>query len=264
MKTNFFNFDNLAILSASLIIFISVIIFFYAKNYLTGEKTRLKFLTIIPILAISLITTFSADNIFIMAIAWLMSNLLLIALIIYKTSWREAVNSGRLVLKNFIFGFSCLSLGLLIISYMTKSFTISNITANSDISSPQLMLPCTLILIAIFSQSALYPFHKWLLSSLNSPTPASALMHAGLINGGGIIFARLSPLFFKVPELLTIAFIVGIFSAIIGTFWKLIQANVKLMLACSTMSQMGFMIAQCAMGLFPAGIAHLFWHGMFK
>jgi NAD(P)H-quinone oxidoreductase subunit 5 len=58
--------------------------------------------------------------------------------------------------------------------------------------------------------------------------------------------------------------VVGIFSAISGTLLKLVQGNVKTMLACSTMSQMGFMIAQCGMGLFPAAIAHLFWHGMFK
>jgi NAD(P)H-quinone oxidoreductase subunit 5 len=50
----------------------------------------------------------------------------------------------------------------------------------------------------------------------------------------------------------------------LGTFWKLIQNDVKRMLACSTMAQMGFMLAQCGLGLFSSALVHLFWHGMFK
>ena len=50
----------------------------------------------------------------------------------------------------------------------------------------------------------------------------------------------------------------------IGGFWQLIQTDIKRLLACSTMGQMGFMIAQCGLGLFPAAVAHLVWHGLFK
>lgn len=53
-------------------------------------------------------------------------------------------------------------------------------------------------------------------------------------------------------------------TALIVTFWKLIQSNVKNMLACSKIGQIGFMFAQCGLGLFPATVAHLFSHGRFK
>jgi NAD(P)H-quinone oxidoreductase subunit 5 len=89
-------------------------------------------------------------------------------------------------------------------------------------------------------------------------------MHAGLVNGGGILLARFAPLYFNSPKILTLIFVIGITTALVGTFWKLIQSNVKTMLASSTMGQMGFMFAQCGLGLFPAAIAHLFWHGCFK
>jgi len=92
----------------------------------------------------------------------------------------------------------------------------------------------------------------------------SALMHAGLINGGGFLLVKFSPLFSEQTLLLDSIFLIGTISAILGTLWKLVQSDVKRMLACSTMGQMGFMMIQCGLGLFPAAIAHLIWHGLFK
>jgi len=78
------------------------------------------------------------------------------------------------------------------------------------------------------------------------------------------VLARFAPLYLQATDLLTIFFILGLLTALVGTLWKLMQSDVKRMLACSTMGQMGFMIAQCGLGLFPAAVAHLCWHGMFK
>jgi len=114
------------------------------------------------------------------------------------------------------------------------------------------------------TQSAIWPFHTWLISSLNSPTPVSAIMHAGLINGGGFLLTRFAGLFVQSTGMLQVIFFLGLLTALIGTLWKLMQHDIKRMLACSTMGQMGFMIAQCGLGLFPAAIAHLCWHGLFK
>jgi len=56
----------------------------------------------------------------------------------------------------------------------------------------------------------------------------------------------------------------GLVTAILGTTWKLLQTDIKRMLACSTMGQMGFMVIQCGMGLFAPAVSHLCWHGLFK
>ena len=89
-------------------------------------------------------------------------------------------------------------------------------------------------------------------------------MHAGLVNGGGFLLARFAPMLAQQSAILTIIFIAGIVTALLGTLWKLMQSDIKRMLACSTMGQMGFMVAQCGLGLFPAAVAHLCWHGLFK
>jgi NAD(P)H-quinone oxidoreductase subunit 5 len=117
--------------------------------------------------------------------------------------------------------------------------------------------------MAAIIQSAIYPFHRWLLSAMTAPTPASALMHAGFVNGAGILLTLFSPLLFA-SNTLFILLIIGGLTAIIAQFAKLIQVNVKQKLGCSTIAQMGFMIMQCGLGFFNAAVVHLILHGFYK
>jgi len=259
-----FYIDGLAKVVIFLIIFIGLVVALFAKQYLKGDsRYRLFFLTL-PLIIISVIITASANNIFLFLTSWFLSNAILVVMMIHKPNWKSALASGKLAAKNFLIGFFCLSLGLLFLSHQTGQTSIQLILDFEYENQAQLIIALLLILVAAMTQSAIYPFNSWLTSSLNSPTPVSALMHAGLVNGGGILLARFAPLYFNSPKILTLIFIIGIATALVGTFWKLIQSNVKSMLACSTMGQMGFMLAQCGLGLFPAAIAHLFWHGCFK
>jgi NAD(P)H-quinone oxidoreductase subunit 5 len=98
---------------------------------------------------------------------------------------------------------------------------------------------------------------------MTAPTPASALMHAGFVNGAGILLTVLSTVLIA-SNTLTLIFIIGGLTAIIAQFTKLLQVNVKQKLACSTIAQMGFMIMQCGLGFFNAAIAHLILHGFYK
>lgn len=263
MILNFFKFDALAIISASLILFIATVVGFYAKNYLRGDRKQTQFFIAVVAITISLIITFATDNIILLFIGWLTSNIILALMMIYKSSWQQALNSGLLALRNFTLGSLALASALTILHIETGSYQISEIL-NSHISQQTALSASVLIAISALSQAAVYPFSSWLISSLNSPTPTSAIMHAGLVNGGGILLTRFAPLILQAPQVMTLIFILGITAALLGTLLKLMQSNVKSMLACSTLSQMGFMIAQCGMGLFSAAIAHLLWHGMFK
>jgi len=132
-------------------------------------------------------------------------------------------------------------------------------------SSPKWMLTLAalFIIVAAIIQSAIFPFHRWLLSAMTSPTPASALMHAGFVNGAGILLTLFAPLLFEAHVLLLI-FIIGGVTAIVAQFSKLLQVNVKQKLACSTIAQMSFMVMQCGLGFFSAAITHLILHGFYK
>lgn len=113
-------------------------------------------------------------------------------------------------------------------------------------------------------QSALVPFHQWLISSMTAPTPVSAFMHAGLVNAGGILVARFAPVVFDLSTVMLVLVVVGGASALLGQAWMLVQTDIKRQLGCSTVAQMGFMILQCGLGFVPAAITHLILHGFYK
>ncbi|MFB6307879.1 MAG: proton-conducting transporter membrane subunit, partial [Haloarculaceae archaeon] len=111
---------------------------------------------------------------------------------------------------------------------------------------------------------ALLPFHTWLLSSMTAPTPASALMHAGFVNAGGVLLVRFAPVVTVDPGVMLLIVLVGATSALGGKLLKTVQTDIKGKLGCSTVGQMGFMIMQAGLGFFGAAITHLILHGFYK
>lgn len=260
---NLFYIDPLAMIMMALVVFIGICVGSFARRYLKGDTQYHKFFLLLGLLIASVLIMVSADHLAVMFASWCLSNLLLVRLMIHKSSWRAARASGLLAAKNYLLGAVSIATAFILLYIATGSTSIKTVINNY--SEPAIILPAlVLLLVGAMTQSGIWPFHRWLTSSLNSPTPVSAIMHAGLVNGGGFLLARFAPLYLKTPYLLTVIFSIGIITALIGTLWKLMQSDVKRMLACSTMGQMGFMLVQCSLGLFPAAVAHLVWHGMFK
>ncbi|MFY7843039.1 MAG: proton-conducting transporter membrane subunit [Rhabdochlamydiaceae bacterium] len=255
--------DSLAIVMICLIVYIGTCVLSFASRYMKGDTKYQTFVVHLIALIGSSVVMVSAKDLIVLLIASCLSHFILVRLMIHKASWKAAQASGKLAAKNYLISNLCLILAFTIFYLTTGQTRIDQVIEHSHDSRAS-FVALILLLIASMSQSAIYPFHKWLISSLNSPTPVSAMMHAGLINGGGFLLTRFSPLYLKHPHFMTFIFSIGILTAALGTLWKLMQSDIKRMLACSTLGQMGFMFVQCGLGLFPLAIAHLFWHGLFK
>ncbi|KAB7731177.1 proton-conducting membrane transporter [Rudanella paleaurantiibacter] len=257
--------DALSWIMATLILFVSGIVHQYSQRYMAGDRRYQAFFVQLSLLTAAALLMVMADHVLLLLAGWGLSNGLLVRLMIHKTGWRASYNAGMLALRMFFLGFLLLAFALILLADLSGSYSLRAILATGvDVSASPMTTVLILIMMAALIQSALLPFHKWLTSSLNSPTPVSALMHAGLINGGGFLLARFAPLYLHQNGLLLVLFGIGVLTALVGAIWKLIQSDIKRMLACSTMSQMGFMVMQCGLGLFPAAVAHLCWHGLFK
>lgn len=257
--------NGLSLTMSMLIFFVSAIVHQFSRRYLSGDSAYRRYFLSLSAITVTASIMVCADNLLLFWAAWTVSNLLLVTLMVHKKTWLAAKNSGKLTLKFLSLGSLSLLAALTLLYKESGSLSIDFINSQSMMNeSPWLVLILLLITITALIQSAQWPFHTWLTSSLNSPTPVSALMHAGLVNGGGFILVKFSPLLLTAPFILTLIFTIGVFTTIAGTSWKLLQTDIKRMLACSTMAQMGFMMMQCGLGLFPAAIAHLCWHGLFK
>lgn len=258
-----FYLDNLSMVMGGLILFVVSSVALFSARYLEGDSGKGIFFKYLFLLAGSTILLVVTDHLPLFVLLWGTSNMLLAKLMVPKPQWAASRESGKLAVKNAALSVSALALAAGFLCLQMESTSIQEIIHHKN-PSFWTTLSLFFLLISAMTQSALLPFHRWLMSSLNAPTPVSAVMHAGLVNGGGFLLARFSPLYSDNSVFLQGVFIAGLVTAIFGTAWKLMQSDVKSMLACSTVGQMGFMIMQCGLGLFPAAVAHLVFHGLFK
>lgn len=258
-----FKADGLGFLMTTLIFFVSTIVHQFSIRYMAGDQNYKPYFYKLSLITSSSAIMALADQLLLFFTAWCVSNLLLISLMIHKKKWGAAAYSGIIAFKTLFSGAVIFMMALVVMYCEAGSLSIATI-AQQTIHSPAILAALLMCIITAMTQSALWPFHRWLTSSLNSPTPVSAMMHAGLVNGGGFLLVRFAPMLVEQTVLLNLIFCIGVISAVLGTLWKLVQTDVKRMLACSTMGQMGFMMIQCGLGLFPAAITHLIWHGLFK
>ncbi len=99
---------------------------------------------------------------------------------------------------------------------------------------------------------------------MEAPTPVSALLHAGVINAGGFLLIRFADVMLLAPGVLAVLVMLGGFTALLGGLAMLAQPAVKTSLAWSTIAQMGFMILQCGLALFPLALLHIVAHSLYK
>lgn len=121
-----------------------------------------------------------------------------------------------------------------------------------------------LLVVGCLVKSVQFPFHFWLPATLNAPTPVSALMHAGIVNAGGWLILRVSPLIVQSSTAMQLMFVVGLITMVLGTLVMMTQSAVKNQLVYSTVAQMGFMMLEFGLGGFGAGLVHLIAHSLYK
>jgi NAD(P)H-quinone oxidoreductase subunit 5 len=136
------------------------------------------------------------------------------------------------------------------------------------VAAPELPLSAqvavVLIALAAILKCAQLPFHGWLIQVMEAPTPVSALLHAGVVNLGGLVLVRLAPLVAEVPLAMALLVVVGGLTAAIAALVMTTRISVKVMLAWSTCAQMGFMLMQCGLGLWEMALLHLAGHSLYK
>ena len=121
-----------------------------------------------------------------------------------------------------------------------------------------------LVVTAALCRSAQGPFRRWLPGTVSAPTPVSALLHAGVVNGGGVLLVRLGGLDGASRSAMVVAFAVAAMTAGFASGVAARKPDVKGSLVFSTTAQMGFMIAECSVGAYLAAVVHLVGHGLYK
>lgn len=257
--------DGLTLVMSLVITFVSGIVHSFARRYMAGSRHLDRFYVRLFGLTLIVLLLTAADHLVLFAGAWTAMGWVLADLIGHIRGWKQAQAAARRARRSFLGGSALLAAGLTVLALSTEATTISGVLRRLDALSLWAAVGAGgFMLLAAMIQSALVPFHGWLLSSMTAPTPVSAFMHAGLVNAGGVLLARFAPVAEAVPVVMQGTVLVGAVSALLAQAWMLVQTDVKRQLGCSTVAQMGFMVLQCGLGFFAAALAHLILHGFYK
>jgi NAD(P)H-quinone oxidoreductase subunit 5 len=138
-----------------------------------------------------------------------------------------------------------------------------HVGATADLSGG-LRAAAALLALSAVMKCAQLPFHGWLTQVMEAPTPVSALLHAGVVNVGGVLLLRVAPLVDRSPEARCLLLAFGLGTAIVASLVGMTRVSVKVALAWSTCAQMGFMLAECGAGLWHLALLHLVAHSLYK
>lgn len=277
--------DPISVMMLVVITTVSLMVHIYSLGYMKGEKGFERFFAFLSLFTFSMLGLVLATNIFQMYIFWELvgvSSFLLIGFYYEKPSAVRASKKAFIVTRFADMGFL---IGILILSFNTKTFDFisltdpsgSAITQGSGIAFLGLSV-MTWSMIFVFmggvGKSAMFPFHIWLPDAMEGPTPVSALIHAAtMVVAGVYLVARMFPIYALVaPAALDIVAYVGAFSSLFAAVIACTQTDIKRVLAFSTMSQIGYMMLALGVsgyggheGLgYMASMFHLFTHAFFK
>ncbi|MDZ5811881.1 proton-conducting transporter membrane subunit [Halorubrum sp. AD140] len=257
--------DGLTVLLWVVVTFFGGVVLSYSRRYMAGSAHETRFFLAVFGFSTVVLALVAADHLALFGLLWLTMGLVMAELIGVVDEWEQARAAAAVARRYFVASGAFLGVALTALWWATGATTISGVAgAAGALGGPIWLVAAGALVLAAMIQSALLPFHGWLLSSMTAPTPASALMHAGFVNAGGVLLLRFAPVVTVDATLMLAVVAVGAASALLGKLLKSVRPDVKSELACSTVGQMGFMIMQAGLGFFGAAITHLVLHGFYK
>ncbi len=258
--------DIVSVAMLLLVTFIGWIVVRYSATYLDGETRQGAFMAWLCLTLAMVMLLVIAGSLLQLVVAWTAISVGIHRLLLFypdriaaQRAARKKVVSARLANVALV-----AAAGLLAQAYGTTDIATILHAAHGGEGGAMALAAAGLFAIAALLKSAQFPLHGWLTEVMEAPTPVSALLHAGVINAGGFLLIRFADVMLLAPGVLAVLVMIGGFTALFGGLVMLTQPAVKTSLAWSTVAQMGFMIMQCGLALFPLALLHIVAHSLYK
>ncbi len=246
------------------------------STVLSVEPMYSRFFAFIGLFAFGMYTLVVSDNLLTLFVGWEIMGLCSYLLIGFWYGKPSARNAAMKAFMTTRIGDVFMLLGIAFLYYATGTLTYREIfteqTLHALASVPSGVfglsaagLIALLLFIGTIGKSAQFPLHVWLPDAMEGPTPVSAMIHAAtMVSAGVYAVIRMFPLLSLDPKTMTIVAFIGAFTAIFAATIAVAQNDIKRVLAYSTISQLGFMIAALGVGAYVAAVFHLITHAFFK
>ena len=274
--------DSLTAIMLVVVTGVSLMVQIYSHGYMKGDPGYVRYFAFMSMFSAAMIGLVIAGNIIQLYVMWELVGLgsyLLIGFWHDRPAAAAAAKKAFLVTRLGDFGFL---LAILYLFFNRGAFLDQGLNP-LNIADIQAAVPLikagtfaalgglglTWVALGIFAgaagKSAQFPLHVWLPDAMEGPTPVSALIHAATMVAAGVfLVARFFPVFEASTEAMTVVAIVGAFTALFAATMGLVAKDIKRVLAYSTISQLGYMMASLGIGAYAPAIFHLFTHAFFK
>lgn len=272
-----FLLDRLSTVMLVVVNFVSLAVHVYSIGYMREDSGYQRFFSYISLFTFMMLMLVSANNFLQLYFGWEGVGLVSYLLIGFWFK-RDSANFGSL--KAFLvnrvgdFGF-LLGIAAVFNYFDTVDYAAVFSAAPSFVAQTMMIIPghpwsvisviCILLFVGAMGKSAQMPLHVWLPESMEGPTPISALIHAAtMVTAGVYLVARMSPLFEYSHAALSFILVIGATGALFTGILAIVQNDIKRVIAYSTLSQLGYMIAALGVSAYAAGMFHLITHACFK
>jgi multicomponent K+:H+ antiporter subunit A len=263
-------FDGLGLLFAQMILGIGALVIIYALYYLAEKDSLGRLYALLLLFMGAMLGVVLAENLIVLLVFWELTSLASFLLISYWRHDSEARRGAQLALIITGAGGMALLAGFVLLGQTAGSFELSTILLRGDAirAADNYPLILLLILLGAFTKSAQFPFHFWLPHAMAAPTPVSAYLHsATMVKAGVFLLARLFPVLSG--TLLWSWWVggIGLITLLLAAMIALFKHDLKGLLAYSTISHLGLIVALFGIGTplaAVAGVFHLINHAIFK
>lgn len=262
--------DSISVLMFSMISLLSFIVIRFSLNYLDGDAKQGAFIGRLSATIASVQLLVLSGNLGLLFISWVLTSMSLHRLLIF---YKERPGARIAARKKFIMArlgdASLLAAVVLLYSqFGTGNLEVIFQTLKNSIATGEAIqgieFAAFFIASAALLKSAQFPTHGWLIEVMETPTPVSALLHAGLLNAGPFLIIRMAFVMEASTFAPLILIAVGAFTALFASVVFLTQTSVKTALAYSSIAHMGFSLLVCGLGVYPAAMLHLVAHSFYK
>lgn len=260
--------DTLSWLLTLVVTGVGALVLVYCARYFEDDEVALgRFAGLLLAFAGAMYGLVLADDVYLLFVFWEATSVLSYLLIGHYTGKKASRGAALQALLVTTLGGLVMLVGLVLLSVETGTSSLSGIVAagpSGTIATVSIML----VLVGAASKSAIVPFQFWLPAAMAAPTPVSAYLHAAaMVKAGIYLVARFAPGFADTPGWREVVVVLGLATMLLGGWNALKQNDLKLILAWSTVSQLGFMFVIVGYGTRDAalaGVVLLIAHALYK
>ncbi|MGK0285610.1 MAG: NAD(P)H-quinone oxidoreductase subunit 5 [Salibacteraceae bacterium] len=262
--------DALSILMFFMIAIIGFIVVKFSQNYMDGDENQGRFIGRLAATLASVQLLVLAGNLGLLWLAWVMTSISLHRLLVFYPNRPGAIVAARKKVIVARLGDVSLFIAMIL---LYRQFDSANLEVIFQGLRDQITLgiipsgletSAVLIVLTALLKSAQFPTHGWLIEVMETPTPVSALLHAGILNAGPFLLLRMAFLMELSSSASILIISIAGFTALFASVAFLTQTSIKTALGYSSVAHMGFSLMLCGLGAYPAAMLHMVAHSFYK